>query len=122
MRMAVLSASFTMFVWMLVLMMPLARRIRCKAERLHAVVAPKRDFLSEELRLPFTRRFLRPLLNRCFGAFSKLRMPQFKEQKRFEHLSLRLKMSGIAMSAEEYWTAVLWIRLFILISDRKSVV
>ena len=116
MRLAVISASSTVFVWMLVLLMPLARRIRCKAERLHAVAAPKKDFLSEELRLPFSRRFLRPILGRCFGAFNKLRMLRFKEQKVFERLSIRLKMAGITMTAEEYWTAVLWIRLFVLLS------
>jgi tight adherence protein C len=83
---------------------------------LQIVVAQKKDYLSEELRRPFTHRFLRPVLNRCFSVFNRLRMPQFREQKKLERLTLRLKMAGIPMPVEEYWAAVFWIRLFVLLS------
>jgi tight adherence protein C len=106
----VIFTSLSVFLWLLCLGMPISNRLRRKTERLQALSGQRKDFLSEELHLPFTRRFLQPLLKQVFGAFGNFRRARQKDSKKLDHLSLRLKMAGLTISAHDYRTAVLFVQ------------
>lgn len=110
MKSVVIFLSLSVFFWLICLGTPLSNRFRRKAERLQTLTGQKKDFLSEELHLPFTRRFLKPMLKRVLGTFGTFRMARQKDSKKLDNLSLRLKMAGLSVSVHDYRTLALFVQ------------
>lgn len=103
MQLLVIVSMFFAFTLFIAVFQGFGRRIDNKNKRLQSIVGNSNQEIDEELNIPFTQRFLMPVLYSVLKTFSRL-FPKNKQKDTIE-LEKKLKLAGIKLSSNEFLAA-----------------